>query len=144
MIIGEEVQIYIPYAPKDSSESIAYFIQNLYKRRYTFIDESEYIEEVTRILERIGTNYNPELGHLVRYAKNTLSLKLKDYATRSFRHIEQFTEEDYSVLDVDKLMEHELTKYSDNIIKAIYNVINGRGSKRDLKIIADLFDVREQ
>jgi len=137
--------MYIPYAPVASCESIAKYINSMYKNKYTFIDSAEFIVAIVDILERIGNNYNPDLGHLNRYAKNTLTLKMKEYVVRKHKYFEELTGDEatnLSLTDID-LSSIDLSKYPDKVIVAIYKVVNGTGGKRALQIIRDTFKVKE-
>ncbi len=141
MISPEEVRMYIPYAPEDSCKTISRFIKSLYIRRYSSMEISDYEREVISILERISNNYNPKLGHLVRYAKNTLSLKLKDYISRNYIPTISLTEDtliDNLVKDISDSWNWE--EYSDGTIQAVYNVMSGKGSKKDRGIVSELFN----
>ncbi len=141
MITPKEVQLYIPYAPSNFCESIANYISSIYRSKYYFIDEAAFEIEVGDILERIGHNYNPERGHLGRYAKNTLALKLKDYIVRKHKHTEEFVEDTYKIIeDVSNMINGiDLSTYPDSVIQAVYKTIKGIGSKSDLNIIREAF-----
>ena len=144
MISPEEVRLYITYAPKDSCETISRYIRSLYTRRHGSMDSLEYTIEVTKILKRIANNYNPKLGHLVRYTKNTLSLKLKDYVTRNYQPTTSLVE-DIAIDKVATLIdEADLSSYSDATIKAIYNVVNGSGSKKEKDLVNKLFNIDKE
>lgn len=143
MISPEEVRVYIPYAPEDSCKTISRYIKGLYLRKHSFMDSEEYMKEVIIILERVATNYNPKLGHLVRYAKNTLSLKMKDYVTRNYVATTQITDDAFVESVVTDIIDKDLSEYSDATIKAIYNVISGNGSKKEKGLVNELFNVKE-
>jgi hypothetical protein len=147
MIRSEEVLLYIPYAPKSAGESVARYITNLYKNKYRYISEPDYVVEVARILERVGANYNPELGHLVRYTKNTLALKLRDYASRKHKTTSAFKDDsahsklenmDVELLDVD------MSEYSDAVVCAVYRTVKGMATKRDASIIRATFSIKDE
>ncbi len=140
-ILPEEVRLYIPYAPADSCKTISRFITGLYLRRHFSMEISDYEREVITILERVSENYNPKLGHLVRYAKNTLSLKLKDYVSRHHVRTLPLTEDTL----VDQLVEEiqeawNWEDYSDAAIQAIFNIAEGKSSKKDRDIVNALFN----
>jgi len=144
MITSKEIQMYIPYAPTATCESISKYISSMYRNRYYFIDDATFAVAVVDILERVGHNYNPDLGHLNRYAKNTLALKLKDFVARKHKNTEELSEEiEVPNLNVSQLANVDLSTYSDTVISAIYKVINGTGGKRDMKVIEDTFNVKE-
>ena len=143
MITKEEVQLYIPYAPRDSCKTISRYIKSLYHRRHKYLDESEYDTEVVRILTRASGNYNPRLGHLVRYVKNTLSLKLKDYINRTYQFTYQLNEDMSIEVFAEGIEVQDLTEYTDEVIQAIYNVISGKGNKKDKNLVSELFKVGE-
>ena len=141
MISSDEVRIYIPYAPTDSCQTISRYIQSLYNRRHNGMDSLEYTIEVTNILKRVATNYNPKLGHLVRYTKNTLSLKLKDYVARNYIPTTPLLEDVTAEVLATSIKEEDLTSYSDTVIQAIYNVVKGEGSKKDKDMVNELFNI---
>ena len=145
MITVEEVKLYIPYAPEESYIAIHRYIKSLYIRRHNYIDEADYDVEVVKILERASNNYNPKLGHLVRYIKNTLSLKLKDYVNRQHQVTMELSEDwvtEELVGDlVDTIEKADLSQYSDEVIQAIFNVVSGVKNKKDKDLISKLFSV---
>ena len=141
LVSPEEVQLYVKYAPRDSAETISKYITNLYSRKYSYLDSLDYTMEITKILERVAVNYKPKLGHLVRYAKNTLQLKMRDYITRNYVPTAAIIEETL----VDKLEEVldavTLEEYTDSTLQSIYNVVKGRGTKSDVDLVNKLFNV---
>ncbi len=140
MITAREIQLIIPYAPMDNCENIADYITGVYKRKYSYIYELDYEIVVTEILERASGNYNPKLGHLIRYVKNTLSLKLKDYVKRHHVNTVIMDESIITVIPED-IESYDLTQYSDAVIKAIYNVTKGKGTKREKEIVMHTFKI---
>ena len=142
MITKEEVKLIIKYAPMDSCENISNYIRSLYTRKYPFLYELDYELEVTKILERASENYNPKLGQLIRYVKNTLSLKMKDYIKRN--HVTTVGVTD-TVVEVfrEPIEEHVLSGYSDTTISAIYNVVTGKGTKKEKDLVNNIFKTEE-
>jgi len=143
MLAVEEVLMYIPFASIDNARSIANFVNNLYNKKYKYIDESDYIIEVVAILQRVGKNYNPRLGHISRYAKNTLSLKLRDYVTRKYVPTGELHEDVLSPEVAEKLAEVDLSNYSDDVIQALYNVVTNKARKKDINLINKIFTVEQ-
>ena len=144
MIRAEEIKLYIPYIPTEAANNISSYIRGLYVRRHKYLEESEYIEEVVRILNRISDNYDPRKGHLVRYIKNTLSLKLKDYVKRVYQPTSQFNEDIALLMIISNTEAIDLSSYSDAVIEAIYNIINGKASKREIDLVDRIFKVEEK
>lgn len=138
MITPEEVKLIIPFAPTDICDNISNYIKHLYIRKYNFMNDLDYELEILRILHRANANYDPKKGHITRYVKNTISLKMKDYLKRSYIDIVSI-HESLSLEVAANIIEHDLQDYSDSTIQAVYNVITGKGTKRDRDIITEVF-----
>ncbi len=140
MISPEEIRIRIPYASSSSCENISAYIRFLYLRKYYFLYELDYELEITSILEKVRENYNPKLGQLNRYIKNTISLKLKDYMKRTYINKVELKDNTIgSTMQDDMTIPLDFSIYPDSVISAIYNVIGGVASNREKNIVNNLF-----
>lgn len=142
MLTPEEINRIIPFAPMESCKNIATYIRSLFVRKYSNLYELDYELAVNGILERVRSNYNPKLGPLIRYTKNTLSLKMKDYIKRNHVNTVEITEDVLSLF-AEPIESYDLSEYSDTVISAIYNVIIGKGTKKEKDIITNVFNIKE-
>lgn len=142
MITPEEIRLIIKFSNIESCTIISTYIKGLYIRKYSYIYELDYELEVLRVLERVSNNYNPKLGPLIRYAKNTISLKMKDYIKRNHINTVEMREDIFSLLP-ESLDSYDISLYSDTVISAIYNVITGNDTKKERDIITSIFKTGE-
>ena len=143
MVIDEEVQVYIPYASAQEAESIGAHIKSLYKKYSNVLYEDVYDVLIEKILKKINENYNPKLGPLIRYSKNTLSLGIKVYMSRKHSFTIRLDNDIFYEKIAEVVEEVDLSKYSDAAIKALYEVMQGRGTRKEKELVNEIFKVKE-